>query len=161
MDNSSVSDHNQECRGHSHSHSHRALRIVGLTIAGVIFAALFALVFGFLVKWLWNELMPVIFGVKQITYWQAFGIIVLAKLLFGCFGAHHRGHHRFHKRHDSHDRIRRYMWRCGDNDEEDELWKPKGSHKNWKYYDQYWKEEGKAAFEAYIDKIKPEKEEEK
>lgn len=51
------------------------------------------------------------------------------------------------------------MWRCSDDDEDDELWKPKGSYKNWKYYDQYWKEEGKAAFEAYIDKIKAGKEE--
>ena len=30
-------------------------------------------------------------------------------------------------------------------------------YNNWKYYDKYWREEGKAAFEAYIDKIEKEK----
>lgn len=35
------------------------------------------------VQCLWNWLLPDIFGLKEITYWQAFGLFVLAKLLFG------------------------------------------------------------------------------
>lgn len=35
---------------------------------------------------LWNCLLPDILGVKAITYWQAVGILVLSKILFGGFG---------------------------------------------------------------------------
>ena len=77
----------------------RVLRIIGMTFVGVVFAVAFALVFGLLVKWLWNWIMPAVFGLGQITYWQAFGIVVLAKLLFGGFGPHHRDHSdRFHNK---------------------------------------------------------------
>lgn len=137
----------------------KVLRIVGFVVFGIVFAVLFALVFGFLVKFLWNALMPVIFGLTKITYWQAFGLVILAKLLFGSFGQHHshHGHDHFHKK------IEDKWHRClgVEIDEEDnEFWKPKGSHKNWKYYKQYWKDEGKAAFEAYIDKIEAEEKKE-
>lgn len=37
---------------------------------------------------LWNALIPAIFGIGIITFWQAMGIIVLAKILFG--GPHGR-----------------------------------------------------------------------
>lgn len=39
-----------------------------------------------IVMWLWNMLLPEIIGVKNITYWQAMGILVLSKILFGGFG---------------------------------------------------------------------------
>jgi len=35
---------------------------------------------------LWNWLLPSIFGWRQITYWQAVGILVLCRILFGKFG---------------------------------------------------------------------------
>jgi hypothetical protein len=147
---------------HNNSHasgrflSHRGpkgLRIVGMTFAGVAFAVVFALVFGLLVKVLWNWLMPMLFSLPQITYWQAFGIVILVKLLFGGFGPHHR---------DRPDRVsRRFLdkWEkhFGGLNEED--WEIEGGSKNWKYYKQYWREEGKAAFENYVRKV--EKQEEK
>lgn len=34
-------------------------------------------------QWLWNALLPDILGVKSISYWQAFGILLLSKILFG------------------------------------------------------------------------------
>ena len=46
---------------------------------------LFTIVFGFVVMWLWNWLMPPLFGFHTITYWQAWGILVLCKILFGGF----------------------------------------------------------------------------
>ena len=64
----------------------RGLRIAGLVVLGVIGAALFALVFGWLVMILWNWLMPAIFHLGEIGYWQAFGIVILAKLIFGGIG---------------------------------------------------------------------------
>jgi len=35
---------------------------------------------------LWNWLMPTIFGLTSICFWQALGILVLCRLLFGSFG---------------------------------------------------------------------------
>jgi hypothetical protein len=127
----------------------KALRIVGMTFIGVAFAALFALVFGFVVKVLWNWLMPAIFGLGVITYWQAFGIVILAKLLFGAFAHHHRDPtDHFHRRFQ--DRREEYSAEIKD----DEMME------GWKHYKQYWKEEGKAAFEDYLHRIK-EREEKK
>ncbi len=34
---------------------------------------------------LWNALMPVIFGLKSISYLQAFGLLILSKILFSGF----------------------------------------------------------------------------
>ncbi len=42
---------------------------------------------------LWNMLMPVIFGLTVITFWQALGLFVLARILFG--GPPGGGHGRF------------------------------------------------------------------
>jgi hypothetical protein len=58
----------------------------------VLFAMLFITVFGFVVMRLWNWLMPALFGWTLINFWQAIGILVLSKILFGGFrgrpGAH-------------------------------------------------------------------------
>ena len=61
----------------------RALKIA-------LFATLAATVLSFVVMSLWNVLMPGIFGVRAIGFWQALGLLVLSKILFG--GLHpHRG----------------------------------------------------------------------
>jgi Ca2+/H+ antiporter, TMEM165/GDT1 family len=49
------------------------------------------LLFGWLVMLLWNYTLPYVFGVAAITFWQALGILVLAKILFGGFRCGH-GH---------------------------------------------------------------------
>ena len=41
--------------------------------------------FSFLIMRLWNWLMPGLFGLHLITFWQAVGILVLSKILFGGF----------------------------------------------------------------------------
>jgi hypothetical protein len=53
----------------------------GVKIAAIVTAAV--AVFGFVVKGLWNGLMPSIFGWHTITFWQAVGLLVLSKILFG------------------------------------------------------------------------------
>jgi hypothetical protein len=63
------------------------------------FAAILAvavLVFGFVVTHLWNYVMPSLFGLHMITFWQAVALVILGKLLFGGFrpgrgGMHWRG----------------------------------------------------------------------
>jgi len=73
-------------------YSWKVLRLIAFGIGGVALAALFALVLGFVVQLLWNWLMPDIFALKQISYWQAFGLVFLFRLLFGGFG-HHGSRH--------------------------------------------------------------------
>ena len=61
-----------------------------------------AFVFGIaaLVMLLWNCLVPTIIGWQAVTYWQAFGLLVLANLIFFPHYGHHCGHH--HHGHHSH-----------------------------------------------------------
>ena len=61
------------------------------------FAVLFIAVAGFVVMQLWNWLTPALFGWHAITFWQALGILVLSKLLFGGFRG--RPGWRSHSRH--------------------------------------------------------------
>ena len=49
-----------------------------------------------IVMLLWNWLLPSIFGLPSINFWQAFGLFVLGRLLFGSFGP---GHGRFSHKH--------------------------------------------------------------
>jgi hypothetical protein len=52
----------------------------------IIFGIIAGTAFTFAIMLLWNWLMPVIFGLSAITFWQALGLLVLTKILFG------RGH---------------------------------------------------------------------
>ncbi|MGB7592225.1 MAG: hypothetical protein WCD04_10515 [Terriglobia bacterium] len=51
----------------------------------LLFGALAATIFSFVVMWLWNWLMPAIFGLHVISFWRALGLLVLSKILFGGF----------------------------------------------------------------------------
>ncbi len=51
-----------------------------------VFAILFTAAMGWAIVALWNVLMPAIFTLPRITYWQALGLFVLARILFGRFG---------------------------------------------------------------------------
>ena len=37
-----------------------------------------------LLQYLWNTTMPEVFRLNQITFWQAFRLILIALILFGC-----------------------------------------------------------------------------
>ena len=50
-----------------------------------VFAPLFLVVLGFVVMSLWNWLAPAMFGGHTITFWQALGLLVLTRILFGGF----------------------------------------------------------------------------
>jgi hypothetical protein len=45
---------------------------------------------------LWNWLMPALFGLVTINFWQALGICVLCRILFGSFNPWHHRKHRIH-----------------------------------------------------------------
>lgn len=57
-------------------------------VRGIKFALLAAIacaLLGFIVMSLWNWLMPGLFGWHAITFWQALGLLILSKMLFGGF----------------------------------------------------------------------------
>lgn len=120
----------------------RFLRIVGMVFLGLAFAVVFALVFGLVVKLLWNWLMPALFSLGKISYWQAFGIVILAKILFSGFG------HRVGNRHEPFRSKFREHWPFSTE---------RTGGKDWRYYRDFWHNEGKAAFEAYVRKVEEEK----
>ena len=51
----------------------------------VVMFALFITLAGFVVMRLWNWLTPGLFGWHTISFWQALGILILSKILFGGF----------------------------------------------------------------------------
>ncbi|OQY37610.1 MAG: hypothetical protein B6226_05005 [Candidatus Cloacimonetes bacterium 4572_65] len=61
----------------------KTLKIIMWVCIGLLAIAGFGLLGGYVIKALWNWLMPDIFGLKVITYWQAVGLVVLSKILFG------------------------------------------------------------------------------
>ena len=52
-------------------------------LTGLIVVIIAILVFSFIVMWIWNLVIPDVFGLKQVTLWQALGILILASILFG------------------------------------------------------------------------------
>jgi Spy/CpxP family protein refolding chaperone len=52
----------------------------------VFFAALFVAAATFATMSLWNWLMPMIFHLPMLTFWQALGLLVLSRILTGGFG---------------------------------------------------------------------------
>ena len=67
--------------------SHRIRKVIKV----MLFAVLFVGVFGFVVMSLWNWLMPIIFGLHPVNFWQAVGLLILSKILFGGFHGRHGG----------------------------------------------------------------------
>ncbi|HEY3132882.1 MAG TPA: hypothetical protein VGL91_25750 [Acidobacteriota bacterium] len=61
----------------------RLIFIAPLAILGML---LFIFIGGEIVLHLWNWLLPPLFGWRQITFWQALGLLALCRILFGGFG---------------------------------------------------------------------------
>lgn len=128
---------------HSEGGERRGPRFIGRVLAGIAIAVVFSAVFGIFVQMLWNWLMPSIFNLGRITYGQAFGLMILARLIFGSVGHHRRGPHGFGRgRHG----FRRMAWHgCSKEDA--------ANHdiEDWRHYDAWWNAEGREAFKKYVD----------
>ncbi|BDW92585.1 MULTISPECIES: hypothetical protein [Flavobacteriaceae] len=111
-------------------------------LAIIVLGGILFLLANYVLMRLWNWLMPDLFGAGTVTYWQALGIFVLAKLLFGFGGGGSKG-----KGKSSHKKKLRSSHKCA-------TWRR--DFDEWKHYDQYWREEGEEAFKAYVEKIKNE-----
>ena len=59
--------------------------LIPFGIAGMV------LLLGGTVQYLWNYILPPVIGVGALTFWQAVGLLVLCRLLFGGFGGGRRG----------------------------------------------------------------------
>ncbi|MEZ4810043.1 MAG: hypothetical protein R2819_06750 [Allomuricauda sp.] len=120
---------------------HYAKKVIKVIMMVIIFSVLFLLAIYVLMR-LWNWLMPDLFGLGAINYWQALGIMVLAKLLFGFGGGGGKN-----KGRSSHRRKFNSSHRCGS---------MRRDFEEWKHYEKFWKEEGEEAYKAYVDRIKNE-----
>ena len=49
-------------------------------VIGII--AIILLLISALLQWLWNMTIPEVFGLKSISYWQSFRIMIIAGILF-------------------------------------------------------------------------------
>ena len=108
------------------------LQIVGLIFFGIIAITGLAILFGFVIMWLWNWLMPEIFGLTTLTYWQAVGLFILFKLLLGGCGS------------GSGKSSKKSKKKCRDGSKSD--------FSKWKHYDKFWKEEGDELYKQYIER---------
>lgn len=64
---------------------------VAIGVAAIAGATVFVVLGGKVVQLLWNWLLPPLFGFPMVSFWQALGLLVLSRILFGGLG---RGGHR-------------------------------------------------------------------
>lgn len=67
---------------------------VGVIAAAIVLVPGLLALFTAVTMWLWNWLMPAIFKLPVIGFWQAAGVLILSHILFkgGCFGRARRSH---------------------------------------------------------------------
>src|SRR5215475_14997250 len=64
----------------------RGRKLFFVVPAAIIGIALFMFIGGEVVKLLWNWLLPPLFGWRTISFWQAFALLALCRILFGNHG---------------------------------------------------------------------------
>ena len=82
-------------------------RYAGFGVLGILGAILFT----FVVMWLWNWLVPELFNGPVITYWQTLGLFILSKILFSGVGGRSRSRSYHGRRHYCEDDYPRSKWR--------------------------------------------------
>ena len=132
------------------------VKIPFYVVFGAIAAVGFGLLFGIVIRELWNWLMPMLFGLPLITFWQGVGLFILAKILFGGCGSGSGSRSEARKA-----PRRPGAWDCrgpehkgpehGGPTEPGHAW----DTRNWRFYDEWWESEGKASFDAYADRGRP------
>ena len=68
-------------------------KIIWIAPLAILGMALFVFIGGEIVLLLWNWLLPPLLGIREITFWQALGLLVLCRILFGGFGMSGSGRH--------------------------------------------------------------------
>ena len=57
------------------------IETIGSILTVALFVVLIVAILGFPLMWLWNWLMPGIFNLPEITFWQALGLNALSTIL--------------------------------------------------------------------------------
>jgi len=64
----------------------RALKLLMKAIEALLIATLYilfwALIIGLPVMWVWNWIMPYLFQLQHINFWQSWGVLFLSGVLF-------------------------------------------------------------------------------
>jgi len=76
-----------------------------MIVLAPVMIAIFVVIGGEVVLHLWNWLLLALFGWRQITFWQAVGLLALCRILFG--GVSGRGFHRSNYRRRMAERLDR------------------------------------------------------
>ncbi|MBT3320151.1 MAG: hypothetical protein HN948_09535 [Clostridia bacterium] len=130
----------------------KVLKVIGMVLLGI--AACFA--FGLAIMLLWNWLMPMIFGLTVITYWQGIGILALASILFGRFGGGGSSEKKKHRKKGDRpirDSIKEEIRKEFEKEYKKEAAKEEGKQSNMDYeqmYEKWWAAEGENRFEEYM-----------
>ena len=54
---------------------------IGLVFLSLMIAGVCSLLLAFPIMWLWNAVMPALFGLPTTTYWLAYGFTFLVRLI--------------------------------------------------------------------------------
>jgi hypothetical protein len=134
----------------------KVLKIIGMVILGIAVAVLF----GFVVMWLWNWLMPMIFGLTKLTYWQAVGILILAKIIFGGFGMNDSDGHKKSEKGTIRHEIKKEIKKEFDKEFDKDHPKEKKEHDDYdEMYESWWKTQGEKNFGEYMKNLNKDDEE--
>jgi len=139
----------------------KVLMIIGFVILGIALCILM----GFVMMWLWNWLMPMIFGLTELTYWQAVGVFVLAKLIFGGFGgggSDDSGHRKSKRRgpgktikSEIKSEFSKEFDKEFDKEWEKEFKKTEASNDDYdELYEKWWEAKGETSFKDYMKSTK-------
>jgi len=79
---------------------HWVLRGLGFALLAAIFVAAVSAI----VMTVWNWLLPPLVGAHAIDFWQALGLLILARILFGGFRGRMGWHGHWHWRQRMHER---------------------------------------------------------
>lgn len=57
--------------------------MIGIVLFWIIVVVGLFLLLAALLKWLWNITMPAVFNLKELAYWQAVRLMLIAAILIG------------------------------------------------------------------------------
>lgn len=154
---------NQNYAGHKKETVKSVFKLIGIILLVVIITG----TAGFVIKSLWNWLMPEIFNLGRITYWQGIGLLILFKILFGGISqsSEKSTGYEASKRRDGiikHTVYKEMQKNNNNNDKEDAEETVNDDNKEQtrednleqeKLYEEWWIQEGEARFDEYMKSI--------
>lgn len=120
----------------------KGFKIFVWTILGIVFFVTMAFVFGWVIQLLWNATVADMFGLPAISYWQAIGVFILAKFLFG-FGIGGSGSSSSKKKKKEAAKVEAVS------DQADAASEDVADLAGEESFQKFWQEEGKDAWDAY------------